>query len=280
MGIGILAKYTMILWIPSAGLFLLTTPSLRRLLFRPGFWIMTAMAAVVCLPILFWNLQHDWVSLRHVSGQAGFQGRHKILWLGPVEYIGIQFLVLLGFWFIAWAAAMIAHRPWRESDWGVRYLWWMSAPMFLVFLLFSLKTREEPNWPITAYVSGLVLASAWVHRQLQAASRARRCATFTGLATACTLGVFLIVLMHHSEWVREAPCGWRDHPRHNSRFRAGGLTPPAVCAAGRRWDASWTGFAMSCVLREPTRFSPRLPGMRRVKSPFTAVGTRRSIPWA
>src|SRR5205823_14837166 len=32
IGLGILAKYTMILWIASAGLFLLTTPALRRLL--------------------------------------------------------------------------------------------------------------------------------------------------------------------------------------------------------------------------------------------------------
>jgi hypothetical protein len=203
VGIGILAKYTMILWIPSAGLFLLTTPALRRLLFRPGFWIMTGVAAVLCLPILLWNLQHDWVSLRHVSGQAGFEERHEIFWLGPLDYVGLQFLfVLLGFWFIAWAEAMIAHRPWREADWGVRYLWWMSAPMFLVFLLFSLKTHEEPNWPITAYISGLVLASAWVHRQLQDPSPVRRRATFAGLATACTLGISLIVLMHHSEWVQ------------------------------------------------------------------------------
>jgi hypothetical protein len=202
VGLGILAKYTMILWIPSVGLFLLTTPSLRRLLFRPGFWIMTGVAAVICLPILLWNLQHDWVSLRHVSGQAGFQEQRVTLWLGPLEYLGLQFLVLLGFWFIAWTAAMFVHRPWRESEWGIRYLWWMSAPMFIVFLLFSLQTREEPNWPVTAYVSGLVLAAAWVQQQLHAPSRTRRRVTFAALATACTLGIFLIVLMHHSEWLQ------------------------------------------------------------------------------
>ena len=34
--------------------------------------------------------------------------------------------------------------------------------MFGVFLAASLKTHTEPNWPVTAYLSGLVLALAWL----------------------------------------------------------------------------------------------------------------------
>jgi hypothetical protein len=200
VGLGILAKYTMILWIPSAGLLLLTTPALRRLLFRRGIWIMTGVAAAFCLPILLWNLQHDWVSVRHVSGQAGLQDRQGILWMGPFEFVGFQFLLLLGFWFIVWAAAMVVHRPWRESDLGVRYLWWMSAPMFGVFLLFSLKTHEEPNWPVTAYLSGLVLAAGWLEHHLQSPRGRYRKTIVAGLLGSCALGLFVIVLMHHSEW--------------------------------------------------------------------------------
>ena len=40
-----------------------------------------------------------------------------------------------------------------------------------VFLLFSVKTGGgEPNWPVTAYLSGLVLAAAWLARQLRVAA--------------------------------------------------------------------------------------------------------------
>ena len=46
IGLGILAKYTMVLWIPAAGLFLLTSTDHRKLLLRPGFWIMTALDSV------------------------------------------------------------------------------------------------------------------------------------------------------------------------------------------------------------------------------------------
>ena len=62
---------------------------------------------------------------------------------------------------------MIAYRPWREANHAIRYLWWTSAPMFGVFLLFSLKTTIEPNWPVPAYLSGLVLAAAWLARMAQ-----------------------------------------------------------------------------------------------------------------
>jgi hypothetical protein len=186
----------MVLWLPSAALFLLTSAEHRRLLLRPGFWVLVAVAAACCLPIVWWNARHDWVTLRHVGGQAGL--RNGLRWLGPLGYLGVQWAVLLGYWFLAWAGAMIAHRPWKESDAAVRYLWWMSAPVFLVFLAFSLKTPEQPNWPVTAYVSGLVLAAAWLVRQLRDARPWYRRTAAAALVFGCGLGVAMIGFMHFS----------------------------------------------------------------------------------
>jgi len=166
VGVGILAKYTMVLFLPSVGLFLLTTPLLRHHLLRRGFWLMCVVAASCCLPILVWNVQHDWVTVRHLLGLSGLHDpadEGGIHLLGPLKYVGGQFALLLGYWFVAWLLAMIAHRPTVESDPHARYLWWLSAPMFLVFLAFSPKTDGgELNWPVTAYLSGAVLTAAWV----------------------------------------------------------------------------------------------------------------------
>src|SRR5262249_55903957 len=130
VGVGILAKYTMVLWIPSFAVFLLATPAYRPELFRKGFWLMSVTAALCTLPIVLWNAQHDWVTLRHTSGHAGLQeGDPAVTWLGPLTYVWMQFVVLLGYWFVVWAAAMWTHAPWREPRAEVRYLWWMSAPM-------------------------------------------------------------------------------------------------------------------------------------------------------
>jgi hypothetical protein len=199
VGTGILAKYTMVLFVPSLGLFLLTAPDHRPLLRRPGFWSMTLLAALCCLPILVWNINNGWVTLRHVgalSGVAGGNGE-QVHWLGPLAYVGGQCALLLGFWFGAWAAAMVAHRPWREPDPGVRYLWWLSAPMFLTFLAFSPKSGGgEMNWPVTAYLSGLVLCAAWLARQLRSPRAWYRRATAAGVATACTLGLLVTAFIH------------------------------------------------------------------------------------
>src|SRR5207244_4390344 len=62
------------------------------------------------------------------------------------------------------------------------------------------KTHEEANWPITAYLSGLVLAAGWLRRQLEVPRPGYRLATRLGIGLTCALGLFVIVLMHHSEW--------------------------------------------------------------------------------
>ncbi len=210
VGLGILAKYTMVLWLPSLGLFLLTSRAHRGLLLRRGFWMACAVAVACCLPILVWNAQHEWVTVKHVLRLAGIHGgevsgmsNQAPAWHreGLFVYAGGQFLLLLGFWFVAWAAAMWAGRPWKETDDGRRYLWWLSAPTFGVFLAFSVKTGGgEPNWPITAYLSGLVLTAGWLSRLLASASGRRRRLMIGGLATACGLGLVVTLFMHHSDW--------------------------------------------------------------------------------
>src|SRR5262245_22865823 len=204
VALGILAKYNMLLWVPSVALFLLTSRAYRSLLLRRGFWVMSLVAALGCLPILIWNIQNEWVTFRHVSAlSGGMREEPSIHWLGPLAYVGGQCALLLGFWFIAWAAAMVAHRPWVEGDAGKRYLWWTSLPMFAVFLAFSPRTGGgELNWPVTAYLSGLVLAAGWLARQLQSSRRWYRWGTAGALATTVVLGLALTVFAHHSDWLR------------------------------------------------------------------------------
>lgn len=202
IALGILAKYTMVLWLPSLALFLLTSPEQRGQLRRPGFWLMTVLAALGAVPILIWNLRHDWITFKHVNTLAGLRDEApRLHWEGPLVYIGAQFALLLGFWFALWAAAMVVHRPGRAVEEGRRYLWWLSAPMFLVFLAFSPKTGGgEVNWPATAYLSGLVLTAGWLYGLLPTLSLARRRLLTAGAAGSAALGLALGVLLHCSAW--------------------------------------------------------------------------------
>ena len=197
VALGILAKYTMALWLLSAGLFLFFTPTHRRLLFQARFWLMVAVAALSALPVLYWNSQNDWVTFRHVAVQAGVVESKKstgIRWFGPLEYAGIQFGVLLGFWFVVWLAAMVRFRPRSEVTPGIGYLWWMSAPTFVVFGLSSIRAADSPTGRCRVSIGGrahrrhvlrndsLVAAAATRRRRSRAS---RRC-----------IGLLLTLLVH------------------------------------------------------------------------------------
>ena len=110
IGLGILAKYTMALWIPSAMLFLVISPEHRPLLRRPGIWIAWILAGLCCLPILWWNFHNDWVTFRHVGSQTGMsiEAKSMIRWLGPIQLIAEQCALLLGVGFALWVGAAIA----------------------------------------------------------------------------------------------------------------------------------------------------------------------------
>jgi len=203
VGLGILAKYTMVLFLPFVGMFLLMTPGFRHHLTRPGVWITGVVAGLCCLPILVWNAQHDWATVRHAGGHAGLQSGQLVHGLGPLRYVGAQFGILLGFWFIIWARASWRHRPGREMRPELLYLWWLSVPMFVFFGLFSLKNGGgEPNWPVTAYLAGGVLAAAFFIEELQSAGAVHRRWALGGCVGFAILGLSLTVAMHRIVWVQ------------------------------------------------------------------------------
>ena len=161
--LGLLAKHTMVLWVPSFALFLLTTPTMRPHLMKPGFWIMVGIGALGGVPMLAWNAMHGWVTLRHTQSHIGLDDDVLIYWLGPLHFLGTQFVVLLGFWFVVWARTMWHYRPTRETQPKLRFLWWMSAPTIVFFGFFAAKNGGgEANWPLGGYLSGMVLVAGWL----------------------------------------------------------------------------------------------------------------------
>jgi hypothetical protein len=146
-------------------------------------------------------MQHGWVSFLHVRKQAGLpQTAPSITWLGPLFYVGCQFALLLGFWFIGWLRAMWDMAPWRLVTDAQRFLWWLSLPMFMCFLLFGFTTGGgQPNWPVTAYLSGMVLVVGWMRWKWHTAGVLERRAILGGTLLTCLVGLALTLVMHRSE---------------------------------------------------------------------------------
>jgi hypothetical protein len=219
LALGILAKYTMILWLGSACLFLVLTPSQRPLLRTAGPWIAVVIAALGYVPILWWNISHDWQSFRHVSTLAGATADHAsstIRWIGPLEFVGSQAALLVGFWFVVWLAAMIANRPWKETDPSKQFLWWLSVPTFVTFLVFSVRTSILLNWSVPAYVSGMILAAGWFRDRLIMGTRRSRAYLGTCAALTAIVSTFATICIFHVEIIRPALTSIAGSPTESS----------------------------------------------------------------
>jgi hypothetical protein len=82
------------------------------------------------------------------------------------------------------------------------YLWFLSAPVFLWFGVFSFVTEVQLNWPVTAYLSGMVLAGAWLYRQWRAGSHGKRRLLLGSAVGFGIFGLLMSIVTHNSILVR------------------------------------------------------------------------------
>ncbi len=215
IAVGILAKYTMVLMYPVAGLALLATRAVRRRLMRPGPCLAALLGLAGFVPIVLWNAAHDWVSFRHVAGQAGLGGTSGFDPLGPLIYLGGQ-LAVVGLWAVGmvWGAVDLWRRPVDqpfETHDAPAAIWLSSATLvpWLAFLPFSFITKIQPNWPVVSLVGGIVLLPLWLGRRLRLPAAGGRAGAKVFLAAAVLLGSAATLIMHRTDllmplWARLA----------------------------------------------------------------------------
>lgn len=211
IALGILAKYTMVLIFGAVGLTLLVEPHYRAVLRTPWPWLAALISALGFAPIVVWNAQHDWVSFRHVAGQAGVSDGPGFDPLGPLTMVGGQLGVVSPVWFVSmvWAVVALWRQPQRQQDERhepsvLRFLLCATVTPWLVFLGFSFITKIQPNWPMLALLSGIIVLVMWLARLWRhGACAARRLARGITIAGA-SIGVTLVLLIHMMHWMTPA----------------------------------------------------------------------------
>ncbi len=205
VALGILAKYTMLLVLPAVGLFILVEPSLQHLAKRPGPYLAASLGLVLGLgPILLWNAGHDWVSFRHVGGQAGVSGGSSFDVLGPLAYLAGQAVIVNAVWFVViwWAMVRYLQAPDVErtlpNSMGVRYLVLTTITPWAAFLVFSPITKIQPNWPVVALLPGSVVLVLALRRLLWQEAPAKRRRGRVILGSGVAVGLVMAVLSYHT----------------------------------------------------------------------------------
>ncbi len=242
-GLGLLSKYTMLLFPASLFGFLLFSREQRAKLLTRQPWLGLLSGLLLFTPVVIWNSRHNWVTFRHVLFQGGMSGEQseftlRYLW----EFLSSQAGLISPLVFLFVIAAWL--RGWRNNGEKVRFLLWLSLPVFAVFLLLSLHGRIYGNWPAPAYLTALILAAAFYKT-----SRWWR----AGLALACVLSGLLLlqlvwpVLPIPAKWDRIAQetQGWDELAEKVEQARQNMPRPEQTFIFGLRYQfASELAFHM------------------------------------
>jgi 4-amino-4-deoxy-L-arabinose transferase-like glycosyltransferase len=164
IGLGLLAKYAMAVFVVGAALAIAAVPAWRGLWRRPGPWLALGVGVAVFSPNLFWNAANGFVSFAHTQANANLNagGVHP---LKALEFFAAQFGVFGPIPFAALlvlAVGLIRRRPDAATTEGrdVRFLAAFALPLIAVMTVEGFLSRANANWAAPAYVAATVWVAA------------------------------------------------------------------------------------------------------------------------
>lgn len=200
LGLGVLSKYTMLLFVPCLAAYLYVAPGAHPYLRKREPYVALVIGCLLCTPVLVWNGQHEWVSLRHVLGRTGLaQAEMHACAATFLEFLGSQVGVVSPLLFFALLAAII-----RALRLGVGHgtdeqilVAMFSGPLLAFFLLWSIWQKVEANWAAPAYLTAVVALGGWWDEQLEKTARRERRRTLAGAVAIVLLPGWLLAGVCH-----------------------------------------------------------------------------------
>ena len=159
-GLGMLSKYAMIYLLPCLAVFFFLSPEHRHHLRRKELWLGALIGFLLFTPVIYWNWQQDWVTFRHVAGDAALDEGFRINPAWILEYIGSQagLVTPIIFGAMLWFTWVVFRRDGWAADPRAKYLIALGAPVFLMLLLQSFRGRVYGNWAAPAYYTWAIFA--------------------------------------------------------------------------------------------------------------------------
>jgi hypothetical protein len=197
MGLGFLSKYTSPLQWMCWVVFFALWPAARQHLRRPGPYLALLLNLLCTLPVIIWNWQHDWITVKHVASHGG-AGQ---VWVPTMKYLleflGAEFGLLNPYWFVAAMIALVALWRMPRRDARMVFFFSMGAPVFLLYVLLSLKSRLQANWIApTVLPMFCVMVIYWETRLRDKAGLVK-----VWLASGLAFGLTLVVFIHNTDLV-------------------------------------------------------------------------------
>jgi len=196
IGFGLLSKYTIALLGPAALAFCLVDKRARGWLIRPEPYLAMLAAALLFVPVVYWNFVHDWASFKFQTGDRfGTQSRfslHRLLGNVLVVATPLPLLALPLLFSGQWTAAGGAvEEPAHADARNRRFVACFVLVPLAVFSWDALRHLPRLNWTGPLWLAILPLAGwAIVHAR---ALRARRIGSALRVTAPHLLGGLLVV---------------------------------------------------------------------------------------
>jgi hypothetical protein len=159
-GFGMLSKYTMLLFLVSAVLYLLLYPPHRKYLTHRHFWIGTGIAAFLFLPNILWNAANGFVSFLHTKDNAALEETSLFHPSEMAEFVAAQFGVFgpVLFGILLWQC--IQCKTLRHERPYVLTLSFV-LPLLGMITVIALLSRAHANWAAPVYVTATIAVAGW-----------------------------------------------------------------------------------------------------------------------
>lgn len=196
LGLGLLSKYTMILFLPGLIMFILLTPHFRYRILSLRLWFSVGIALLIFTPVLVWNYQHQWTSLLfQFNHGTNARSNHGVKYL--LDFLGSQaglfspFIFLSLLWAL-WKSFKIR----KENNYQFSYLFWSVFPAFAFFLYDSLNTKIEGNWAGFSQTGSIILLGGFLSRKIRERDKKSKILFYTIFMISFS---FLITALIHAQ---------------------------------------------------------------------------------
>ncbi|MCV3212704.1 glycosyltransferase family 39 protein [Plectonema radiosum NIES-515] len=195
--------------------FCLTSPRHRCVVRSPWACLGLCLFIITISPIVFWNIQHDWVSFRFQSERAVPKSGYNLLSVISVLFLGIAYLFpTIGFplWWVSLRSAtdrisqlfsekLLIYK--KDLDASVLLILWVSLPIIFGFTFIGGYRQILPAWTMPGFWgTTLLLGQQAVIWQEKSRRSVRRWLLGSGIAVSCML---LIVLLQITTGIMQKP---------------------------------------------------------------------------